>query len=109
MAHAVSMGKSCKELSWIQDFKADFQWNVSLRILNWADYDALYLLWFMFGLINLIWPFNLNSTEGKGYPISSEVQRQSVCIASPRPLGGFSKKIVLDPINQVKSTQILMT
>ena len=38
------MGESFHDYSRIQDFEADFQQKVRLKILNWADYNILVLI-----------------------------------------------------------------
>ena len=34
------MGEIFQDYSWIQDFEADFLWKVSLKILNYAEYNS---------------------------------------------------------------------
>ena len=36
----IIIGESFQGFSWIQDFEADYQWKVSLKILNSVDYDS---------------------------------------------------------------------
>ena len=40
------MGESFQDYSWIQNFEADFLWKVSLKMLNYGDYNRFsYLHW----------------------------------------------------------------
>ena len=38
----MSMGESFQDYSLIQDFEADFPYKVSLKMLNYGDYNSFY-------------------------------------------------------------------